>query len=667
MNRKEMIMKKCVFLVVMMFSVYAPAEVKLPAILGDHMVLQRNTKVRIWGYAAPGEKVSVQFRKQRAETQADAKGEWAVMLKPMRAGGPDDLTVTGKNTITLKDILVGEVWVCSGQSNMEWPVCASANAQEEIAASNHPQIRLFLVNRRPMGKPADDTFGQWQVCRPESVGTFSAVGYYFARFLNRELKVPVGMFDSTWGGTPAETWTPLAALKKINPGLVVQYEKSLQESAGACRAYEAKLVIHDKLLKEGKLLERHLDPGNKGVGLGWAKADFKDADWKTADMPRPVDDLLDGDGAIWVRRKIILPAEWAGHNLRLHLGVVDDYDISYWNGVPIGETNNKTNPSDWWAFERKYAIPGKLVTAGSVVLAVRIFDDFMNGGMMSPPEGMYLEDTITGKRIPLAGKWAWKVEVTMDPTMLVTMSSPMIGPYNPNNPGTLYNGMIHPLRLYAIRGAIWYQGESNAGAYGEYTQLLSTMIEAWRRAWDNPDLAFGIVQLANFMAVQPDPNTGSAWAGLREAQTKVSQTLPMTGQALAIDIGDAGNIHPKNKQDVGKRLGLWALAKVYGKWIEYSGPMYKSMKIKGGRIEVKFDHVGWGGLVAKGDKVTGFAIAGKDGKFVWAEGKIDGNKVIVWSDKIPQPIAVRYAWSDNPVCNLYNKAGLPACPFRTSE
>ncbi len=664
-----MIMKKSVFLVVLMSSVCALADVKLPAILGDHMVLQRDMKVRIWGFAAPGEKVTVQFRKQHAATQANAKGDWAVMLKPMKAGGPYDLTVIGKNTITLKDIFIGEVWVCSGQSNMEWPVCASANAQEEIAAANHPQIRLFSVNRRAMGDPMDDTYGQWQVCRPETAGRFSAIGYYFARFLNRELKVPVGVFDSSWGGTPAETWTPLAALKakKLNPGLVAQYEKSLLEQAGARRAYEAKLAEREKLLKEGKLRERQLDPGNKGVELGWAKADFKDADWKTVDMPRSVDDLLGGDGAIWVRRRVTIPAQWAGHNLRLHLGSINDYDVTYWNGVQVGETTKKTNPFDWWVCERKYPIPGKMVTAGPIVLAVRIFDDFMGGGMMSPPEGIFLEDTTTGKRISLAGTWSWKVEVSLDPALLVNMSSLDFGPYNPNAPGTLYNGMIHPLRLYPIRGAIWYQGESNAGAYGEYAKLLSTMIEEWRRTWDNPNLAFGIVQLANFMAVQPDPNAGSAWAGLREAQTKVSQTVPGTGLALAIDIGDAGDIHPKNKQDVGKRLGLWALAKVYGKWIEYSGPVYKSMKIKGDKIQIKFDHVGWGCLVAKGDKLTGFSIAGADGKFVWAQAKIEGNKVVVWSDKVSKPMSVRYAWADNPICNLYNTAGLPASPFRTDK
>ncbi len=661
-------MKKLAFLLVLAFSACSLAKVELPAILGDHMVLQRDMNIRIWGSAAPGEKVAVKFRDQQAATQADDKGAWFVMLKPMKAGGPDNLTITASNTIILKDVLVGEVWVCSGQSNMQWPVSACLNAPREIAAANYPQIRLFSVNRRPLGYPSDQTFGQWNVCQPATVPNFSAVGYFFARFLNQELKIPVGMFDSSWGGTPAETWTPLAALKEknLNPGLIAEYEKTLPKHAEAVRAYEEKMAQREKLLKEGKLRERHLDPGNKGVTLGWAKADFKDADWKSVDLPRSVDDLLGGDGAIWFRRRVTIPAEWAGHDLRLCLGTIDDYDVAYWNGVQVGETTQKTNPGDWWACERKYTVPGKLVTAGPALLAVRMFDDLAGGGVMCPPDGMFLEDTTTGKRIPLTGPWSWKVEVSLDPADLSSMPAAPFGPDNPNAPGTLYNGMIHPLRFYPIRGAIWYQGESNAGRPAEYVSLLSTMIEEWRRAWGNPNLAFGIVQLANFMAVQADPNVGSAWAALREAQTTVAQTVPGTGLALAIDIGDAGDIHPKNKQDVGKRLGLWALAQVYGQKIEYSGPMYKSMKIEGDKVRLSFDHVG-GGLMAKGDKLTGFSIAGADGKFFWAQATIEGDSVVVSSDKVAKPVTVRYAWADNPVCNLYNKAGLPAVPFRTDR
>jgi sialate O-acetylesterase len=659
-------MKKSVFLVVLMSSIYVLADVKLPAILSDHAVLQRDTKVRIWGLASSSENVSVQFRKQRAETQADAKGNWAVTLKPMKAGGPDDLTVTGKNTIIVKDVLVGEVWLCSGQSNMDMRVGSCRDVEKEAAEAKYPSIRQFFVDRRPMGDPTDEVAGRWVVCEPGSVCSFTGVGYFFARFLHDRLNVPVGILDSAWGGTAAESWTPLAALKdqRINLSLVRQYEANLPHFAEVTRQYQVAVARHEKLLKEGKLQDRHVDPGNKGFELGWAKSDFKDTDWKTDELPRMVDDLLGGDGAIWFRRDITIPTAWAGHPLAIHLGAVDDFDVTYWNGVKIGSTGRET--PEWWVHPRRYNIPANLATAGKTIVAVRVFDDFAGSGFINLPEDLYVEDTTTGNRIPLAGTWRWKVEVTLDPAVLASFPSAPFGPNSPSAPSTLYNGMIHPLRNYPIRGAIWYQGEGNAGNYGEYLKLLTTMIREWRKAW-NTDFPFGIVQLTNFMAYQPDPKAGSLWAGLRESQLKVSQTVPDTGLAVIIDIGSANDIHPKNKQDVGKRLGLWALAKVYGKWIEYAGPMYKSMKIKGEKIQVKFDHVGWGGLVAKGDKVTGFAIAGADGKFVWAEGKIEGDKVMVWSDKVTKPVMVRYAWGDNPVCNLYNKADLPACPFRTDK
>ncbi len=659
-------MKKFACLLLLTFSTWVFADVKLPAILSDHAVLQRDMKVRIWGSAAPGEKVTVDFRKQHAAAQADAKGTWAVMLKPMRAGGPDDLTATGKNTVIVKDVLVGEVWLCSGQSNMDMRVGGCMNVEKETAQAKYPSIRQFSVDRRPMGTPTDEVAGRWVVCDPGSVCSFTGVGYFFARFLHGRLNVPVGILDSAWGGTAAESWTPLATLKAegINLAAVRKYEANLPQYAEATRQYQAAVIRHEKLLKEGKLRERQVDPGNNGYGLGWAKSDFKDANWKTVDLPRMVDDLLGGDGAIWFRREITIPDAWAGHPLVLRLGAVDDFDITYWNGVQVGSTGRET--SEWWVHPRRYKIPGNLVTAGKAVVAVRVFDDFAGSGFVDFPEDIFVEDTTTGKRITLAGTWRWKVEITLDPAQLATFPSAPFGPNSPSAPGTLYNGMIHPLRNYPIRGAIWYQGESNAEAYGEYPKLLATMIREWRKAW-NEKFPFGIVQLTNYMAYQPDPNAGSPWAGLRDAQLKVSRNVPNTGLAVIIDIGSANDIHPKNKQDVGKRLGLWALAKVYGKWVEYSGPMYKSMKIKGDKIQIKFDHVGWGGLMAKGDKPTGFAIAGADGKFVWAQAKIEGDKVVVWSDKVHQPVMVRYAWGDNPVCNLYNKADLPACPFRTDE
>ncbi len=646
------------------------AEVKLPGILGDHMVLQRDMNIHLWGWAAPDETVTVSMCGQEAKAQAGADGKWRVDLKPLSAGGPFSLTVSGKsNSITLKDILVGEVWVASGQSNMAFQVAGCKDANEEIAAANYPQIRHFRVCHEPTGSPIDEISGQWEVSNPGNAGNFTAAGYFFARFLYRELKVPVGIINSSWGGTPAEAWTPLAALKaeRINLGQVYLYEKNLPQYAEVYRQYQESLAKYEQSRKAGKLLERQQDPGNKGFGLGWARGDFSDKGWGRVELPRTVDDLLGGDGAIWFRREVTIPEMWAGHPVLLSLGSIDDHDVTYWNGTEVGATNQKTNPTNWWVHARKYTIPGNLITAGRTVLAIRVFDDLGTGGFTGMPENMFLKDLKTGRQISLAGFWRWKVEVTLDPAQLASPPGPPFGPNNPCAPGTLFNAYIYPIRNYPIRGAIWYQGESNAGGYVEYTKLLSTMIREWRKAWDEKDFPFGIVQLANFMAVQSDPNCGSAWAGLRESQYKVSQAVANTGLALAIDIGDAADIHPKNKQDVGKRLGLWALAKVYGRPVVYSGPVYRSMKVEEKKIRLSFDHVG-GGLVARGGPaVKGFSIAGADGKFVWADAKIEGDTVVVWSDKIPQPVSVRYAWADNPVCNLYNKADLPTCPFRTAE
>jgi sialate O-acetylesterase len=662
-------MKKIVLFTFLILVSQAFGDVKLPGIISDHMVLQQDKRVRIWGWAVPKETIKVELNGQAAATQANPDGTWSVLLNPMKAGGPYDLAVTGKNKIVVKDVLVGEVWVGSGQSNMAFTVGGSKDAAAEIAGANFPQIRHFRVCHEPTGSPIDEISGQWEVSNPGTAGNFTAVGYFFARYLNRELKVPVGIINSSWGGTPAEAWTPLAAMKanRINLGQIYLYEKNVPQYAEVFRQYQESLAKYEQLRKAGKLLERQQDPGNKGYDLGWARNDFVDKEWGLVDLPRTVDDLLGGDGAIWFRREVTIPETWAGHSVLVSLGSVDDYDVTYWNSTEVGHTNQKTNPTDWWVHSRKYTIPGDLVTAGRSILAVRVFDDFYSGGFPDMPENMFLKDLKTGKQISLAGVWRWKVEVKLDPAQLASPPSPPFGPNNPNAPGTLYNSMIYPLRYYPIRGAIWYQGESNAGGFVEYPKLLSTMIREWRKVWDEKDFPFGIVQLANFMARQADPNTGSAWAGLRESQYKVSHTVANTGLALAIDIGDTADIHPKNKQDVGKRLGLWALAKVYGRPVVYSGPIYRSMKVDGKKIRLSFDHVG-GGLVVRGGPVLkGFSIAGADGKFVWADAKIEGDTVVVWSGKISQPVAVRYAWADNPVCNLYNKAELPACPFRTSE
>jgi sialate O-acetylesterase len=491
------------------------ADVSLPAVICDNMVLQRGRASAIWGWAEPGEKVSVKGSWQWfwASTSADADGRWNVNVLPPRAAGPYEITIHGRNTITIKNVLVGEVWVCSGQSNMQWSVQASANAQEEVAAAKYPQIRLFYVKREVADEPKSNCTGNWVECRPETVPGFSAVAYFFGRELHKELGVPVGLIHTSWGGTPAEAWTRRGELEKES-----DFAPILKRSADSIARYPQAKADYEKKLE------------------AWKEAAKKAKEAGTKEPRRP------------------------------------------------------RGPSS---------------------------------------------------------------------------------PLNSHTPAALYNAMIAPLIPYGIQGAIWYQGESNAGRAYQYRKLFPAMITNWREDWGQGDFQFLFVQLANFMAVKPDP-CDSAWAELREAQS-MTLRLPNTGMAVIIDIGEADDIHPKNKQDVGKRLALWALAKTHGKKLVYSGPIYESMRVAGSKIVLSFEHVG-GGLVAgcgerasAGEPLKGFAIAGEDRKFVWADAIIEGDTIVVSSDKVAEPVAVRYAWADNPVCNLYNKEGLPASPFRTDD
>jgi len=503
--RKHLIPILC-WLAVICLPVVTSAEIRLPAVIADNMVLQQGTEAPLWGWASPGEDILIKASWRATEwvVRTGQDGTWACRVRPPEAGGPYQMTLKGANTITLRNILVGEVWVCSGQSNMAMTVQSSANAQEEIAAATYPKIRLFSVARKVADTPQHDCTGNWAECSPQTVPGFSATAYFFGRELHRKLNVPIGLIHTSWGGTPAEAWTSPAMLKSNSAfaPIVERYEEAVKNYPQAMKDYERKVEK-----------------------------------WKAAAAQAKAD--------------------------------------------------------------------GK-----------------------NPP------------RRPRAP----------------------FGPGHSHSPAGLYNAMIAPLIPYAIQGAIWYQGESNASRAYQYRTIFPAMIESWRENWKQGDFPFLFVQLANFMAVKPEPGE-SAWAELREAQTMTLEH-PNTGMAVIIDIGEATNIHPKNKQDVGKRLAFWALANTYDKDIVSSGPLYTSMEKKRRRIVLHFDHVG-GGLVAKGDKLEGFAIAGEDRQFVWANARIMGETVVVSSKKVPEPVAVRYAWADNPVCNLYNEAGLPASPFRT--
>ncbi len=623
----------------------AGANVKMPQIFSNNMVLQREVPVKIWGTADAGERVRVTFQNQTRNVRADRSGKWMVTLDPLRHGGPFTMTIAGKNTITYNNILVGDVWLGSGQSNMEWPVVRSANPVEEIKMANHPNIRIFTVPRRMSTRPLDDLAGgEWLVCTPENIPNFSAVAYYFGRHLHYELNVPIGLINSSWGGTVAETWISKEAIathddfrETMTRGLAIDVEK-VQEEAIRKRDEWAQNMERDDLGNQNK----------------WQDVAFDDSAWDKMNLPGlwEATKLPDLDGIVWFRKEIILTRQQTQQNMVMNLGPIDDTDFTYINGQLVGKT------IDRYSDLRAYEVPANVLKEGRNVIAIRVIDTGGGGGLWGEAGQMFFT-TGTGK-ISLAGDWKYKVGVrSVAPPQAAT---------GPNIfPSLLYNGMIKGLLPFNIRGVIWYQGESNTGRHKQYQTLFPLLINDWRKLWNNPEMPFLWVQLANYMQPSGNP-TDSDWARLREAQT-MTLSLPKTGQAVIIDIGEADDIHPRNKQDVGKRLALAALKVSYGKDLVYSGPVYKSMRVDGSTIRIDFDNIG-GGLKAhdKYGYLKGFAIAGEDRVFRWAKARLDGNQVIVYNADVRNPMAVRYAWGNNPDdANLYNAEGLPANPFRTDK
>ena len=628
-------------------TAHVRADVRVPTFIGDHMVLQRDRKIRLAGTARPGEKVAVSIAGKSARTIADSQGRWSVSIAPLEAGGPHTLTIAGDNRLVFDEVLVGEVWVCSGQSNMEWALSLAANGAAEVARADHPRLRLFTVKKKLSPAPLDDVEGAWAPSSPESAAQFSAVAYFFGRELQEKLGVPIGLIHTSWGGTPAEAWTSREALaaRASLRHMIDRYDAAMRRTGADA---EASSPIYK-------------DTGNKGFDLGYARADFDTRAWKRMSLPQLWESAgLQADGAFWFRREIDVPAAWAGRDLSLHLGALDDFDNTYFNGVQVGAIGAEVESS--YTVPRRYTVPASLVRAGRNVIAVRLFDRVGGGGFGAGRGEMKLFPAADLRDEPIAldGDWSYTAERFLTPH-----PGAAYGAENPNTPTLLYNAMIAPLTSYTIRGAIWYQGESNVARAYQYRELFPAMIRDWRARWAQGDFPFYFVQLANFLPVNPEPGE-SEWAELREAQ---SMTLrePNTGMAVAIDIGEARDIHPRNKSDVGHRLALNALAHTYKQKIEYSGPRYASMKIEAVKIRVRFTNT-TGGLTTKnGEPLKGFAVAGADGKFAWADAKIEGDTIVVASERVTKPAAVRYAWANNPVCNLYNGAGLPASPFRTDD
>jgi sialate O-acetylesterase len=642
----------CAALAASLFPRAGLAGVTLPSIFSDHAVLQKSNNVPVWGKAEPGESVRVSLDKASASAVAGTNGKWRATLDLSKAGpGPFELIVEGKNKVVFSDVLVGEVWLASGQSNMEWPAVKSLNGPAEVAAAADTELRLFQVTKKTATAPAEDVQGTWRVCSPEAVRAFSAVAYFFGRELRARLQTPVGLIHSSWGGTPVEAWTPLAEFqgpehKELREqravSLAPQDSKTLEEYQRSLAEWERKI---------DDVLAATVEPPKE-----WSDPAMPAADWKTLPVPGGTDRTLPfpNDGAYWLRRVIDLPESIAGGNATLKVGAIDDFDSAWINGKPVGHTGRDTQ--NFSKAPRNYPLPAGTLHPGPNVILIRVIDRYA-GTRVEGPMSIAAQ---SGREIPLDGEWQGRVDLDLGRSPESRKRPPHVAA------GALYDGMIAPLVPYAIRGAIWYQGENNVGRAASYRRLFPNMIATWRKAWDRGDFPFYYVQLANFLPRNPRPGD-SAWAELREAQL-LTLAFPNTGMASAIDIGEADNIHPINKQEVGRRLALIALAKDYGADAEYSGPLYRDMEIEGGRVRLRFDHA-TGGLVntkAPGP-IEGFAIAGKDLKFVWAGAEIDGDAVLVSSAEVPNPVAVRYGWADNPAVSLANGAGLPASPFRTDE
>ena len=634
------------------------AKVVIPAIFSDNMVLQQKDSAPLWGKANKDKtiRISTSWNSKTYTTQADAAGNWNLKVATPAAGEtPYTITFDDGEPLILKNVLIGEVWVCSGQSNMEMPLEGWGkinNYKQEIANANYPNIRLLQVEKATSTVPLQDVKvenGGWQPCSPETVANFSAIAYFFARNIYQNQHIPIGLIHTSWGGTIAEAWTSGASLKQMpafSPA-VEQMEKGPSDPAALKAQYQQQYSAWQQ-----QLLAK--DAGYADGKPAWATTGIKDAAWKSMQLPANWETagLPDFDGVVWFRKSINLPASMAGKELTLKLGPVDDNDITWFNGVEIGRTQG-------WDKPRTYTVPANLVKTGENVVTVRIVDAAGGGGLYGKPEQLALSGP-GNKTIALAGNWRYKVGMAAS-----EMPAMPQAPEGPNRPTVLYNAMIHPLLPYAIRGAIWYQGESNADRAYQYQQLFPLLIADWRKNWGRGDFPFYFVQLANFMDVAAEPGE-SEWAELREAQLK-TLTLPNTGMAVAIDIGEAGDIHPKNKQEVGRRLALIARAKVYGEKIPYSGPVFQSYKTESSKIRITFQHTNGGLKVKDGTALKGFAISGVDKKFYWADARIEGNDVVVSSPEVSTPVAVRYDWANNPVGNLYNGAGLPASPFRTDN
>ena len=600
------------------------AKVRLPKLVSDKMVLQRDTDLKIWGWADAGEKVTVRLQGNYYETEADKNGNWEVTLPPQQAGGPYLLEV---NEIVIRDVLVGDVWLCSGQSNQETPIHRLTEMFPEINVSNNHMIRHYKVPTQDIKETlAEEIAGNavWHSGVASEVMNWTALAYFYAQEVYAKTKVPQGMLVSSLGGSAIESWVSQEHLKEF-----------------------PRLVLDKKALKQ-------MNQASKDQGEGkWNQLNWDDSDWKTMQMPGTWrENGVNVRGTVWLRKDFEIPEAMEGRHARLAMGTLVHNDAVFVNGVYVGSTGYEYPP-------RRYQIPAGVLRKGENIIAVRLNAPAGNGEFIKDKPYKIIGDAA---EIDLTGTWKYKVGLD-----LAEVSKYAERLKNRQSVGSgLYNGMIYPIRHYRVKGAIWYQGESNAGRSHEYGALMSALITNWRELWQKPELPFLLVQLPNFMEKHEKP-TDSGWARIREAQLNTFKTTPNTALAVTYDVGEWNDIHPLNKKAVAQRLFLGARKVVYGEKVTHSGPVYKDMKIEGDKIVISFTETGRG-LMAKGGTLKHFAIAGEDKQFVWAEAVIRGNKVVVSSKSVKNPVAVRYAWSDNPdEANLCNKEGLLASPFRTDN
>ena len=626
------------------------ADPVLPHLLSDHMVLEQGRPIHIWGKADLGEKITVTLADKTRSVLPDARGVWNVELPAMRAGGPFNVVVRGKKTILLKDVMIGEVWVASGQSNMTFALNDSLGAAEELPKADYPQIRLFTVPKKITLEAQSDTLtAAWQICSPETARTFSAVAYYFARDLHRKLNVPIGIIESAWPGTTIEEWIDSRVLQETpapKPFADQWDASSPPVTAPATGRRPFNLEFDDfELIRDPSspgTVFSNFDDGRSRNSMGgeWSY------DWRAA--PQTSFDLVaPGNGGTGYAARVAGKMD-ASDSSRLTAHLQSDNsaaDLSSYSGIRF-----------WVRGDGSFRVRTLQPT-------IRDADDY--GTPLLQASSDWKPVVILFRDLRQEG---WGITEDFTPQSLTGFAIeafPALG-YPPRPPSGLYEGMIAPLEPYSMRGVIWYQGESNALEAYTYRKLLPALIQSWRASWNEGDFPFLIVQLPNHGAT-PDQPSESAWAELREAQFLTTKQLPNTAIAVTIDIGDPKDVHPHRKAEVGQRLALLALGTTYEKPIVYSGPLYQSMTVEGNKIRIRFANAGSGIEARGGGPLVGFAIAGPDQQFHWAEATIDGVSVVVSSPEVPTPVAVRYAWGDSPRCNLFNTDGLPASPFRTDS